>query len=104
MRRNRGARRGATGTNTEAPFRDRGAMCDNETRSVERWFLIPRTDAEIYHPASHDQRSDLTVFRVLEGLDLRLRLPGEHPLVQALTAVAHRFFGANVRPSNVPVQ
>ena len=26
MRRNRGVRTGATGTNTEAPFRDRGAM------------------------------------------------------------------------------
>jgi hypothetical protein len=35
MRRNRGARRGATGTNTEAPFRDRGAMSGSLVSGID---------------------------------------------------------------------
>src|SRR5215218_259564 len=87
-------------------FYDRlgGTMGDNETRSVERWLLTPRTDAEIYHPASQDQRADLTEEVGLEGLDVGRRLPSEHPLVQALAADPQMCARTNLGSRDEPVQ
>jgi hypothetical protein len=61
---------GDEGVTSAAPPDDRlsGPMRDNETRGVERWLIAPRADAQIDHPAPHDQRPDITEVEGLKAL------------------------------------